>query len=307
MNEPNLQRFADFAPRSDAELPGYLKDLGIPGLIDLHVHFMPDNVLRKVWAYFDSVGDQGRPPWPITYRVPEAERVALLAELGVIAYGTLNYAHRPQMAAWLNEYSHAFAEAHPAAIRSGTFYPEPGATELVRQGIADGVKLFKVHVQVGNFSVLDPLLDGAWEVLAGAGTPVVIHCGDGPHRGQFTGIEPIRQLVSRYPELVLVIAHAGLPDYLDFARLAAEHPNVYLDTTMVGTAYMQQLAPLPQGYLQLVSGLSHKIVLGSDFPNIPYSYSHQIQALESWGLGPAWMRNVLYHTPKMLLSAEPRS
>lgn len=297
MAEPLLR------PESDLAVPAYLKDLGIPGLIDLHVHFMPHNVLAKVWSYFDGEGQRTGNPWPIGYRLPEDRRVQILKELGVLAYGTLNYAHRPGMAAWLNEYSRRFADRHPEAIRSGTFYPEPGATEVLRAALAEGVQLFKVHVQVGGFSPLDPLLDGAWALLAEARTPVVIHCGHGPHAGRHTGIEPIRELVARHPQLVLVIAHAGLPDYAQFAQLAAEHPGVYLDTTMVGTGFMNRIAPLPPDYPQLAAGLPHKIVFGSDFPNIPYSYSHQIQALEAWGLGPSWMREVLHETPLRLLQA----
>ena len=57
------------------------------------------------------------------------------------------------------------------------------------------------------------------------------------------------------------------------------------------------------GRTQVVAGLGHKIVLGSDFPNIPYSYSHQIQALAAWGLGGQWMREVLHDTPLKLLQA----
>ncbi|WP_417367542.1 amidohydrolase family protein [Glutamicibacter arilaitensis] len=303
MAEHQLSGQAGTGPSDDAALPAYLQALGIPGLIDLHVHFMPQNVLDKVWAFFDSAGERSGVPWPINYRLGEAQRVAKLRELGVIAYGTLNYAHRPSMAAWLNAYSRDFAAGHPEAIRSGTFYPEPGVTDLVREAIADGVEVFKVHVQVGGFTPLDPQLDQAWELLAEARTPVVIHCGNGPHRGEFTGIEPIRELIARHPELVLVIAHAGLPDYLQFAQLAAEHPNVYLDTTMVGTGFMNRIAPLPEDYPQVVAGLGHKIVLGSDFPNIPYSYSHQIQALAAWGLGGQWMREVLHDTPLKLLQA----
>ena len=298
-----LSGHAGTGPQNDAALPAYLQALGIPGLIDLHVHFMPQNVLDKVWAFFDSAGERSGAPWPINYRLGEAQRVATLRELGVIAYGTLNYAHRPSMAAWLNAYSRDFAAGHPEAIRSGTFYPESGVTQLVREAIADGVEIFKVHVQVGGFTPLDPQLDQAWELLAEARTPVVIHCGNGPHRGEFTGIEPIRELIARHPSLVLVIAHAGLPDYLDFAQLAVEHPNVYLDTTMVGTGFMNRIAPLPADYPQVVAGLGHKIVLGSDFPNIPYSYSHQIQALAAWGLGGQWMREVLHDTPLKLLQA----
>lgn len=303
MNEHQSGRHAGIGPATDEEVPAYLQALGIPGLIDLHVHFMPDNVLAKVWSYFDGEAQRTGHPWPISYRMPEAQRVTALEELGVIAYGTLNYAHRPDMAAWLNEYSRQFAQRHPKAIRSGTFYPEPGAAELVRAALAEGVQLFKVHVQVGGFTPLDPLLEGAWELVAEARTPVVIHCGHGPHAGRFTGIEPIRELVARHPQLVLVIAHAGLPDYVQFAQLAAENPNVYLDTTMVGTGFMNRIAPLPAEYPRLVAGLSHKIVFGSDFPNIPYSYSHQIQALESWSLGAQWMRDVLHDTPRRLLQA----
>ncbi|MGH3653796.1 amidohydrolase family protein [Glutamicibacter sp.] len=301
MAEHLLRQDAGIRPENDSAVPAYLRALGIPGLIDLHVHFMPENVLAKVWSYFDGEAQRSGHAWPISYRLPESRRAAALKELGVISYGTLSYAHRPLMAAWLNDYSRQFAARHPEAIRSGTFYPEPGVTELVRGAIADGVQVFKVHVQVGGFTPLDPLLDQAWELLAEAGTPVVIHCGNGPHRGRFTGIEPIRELIARHPGLVLVIAHAGLPDYAQFAQLAAEHPNAYLDTTMVGTGFMNRRAPLPADYPQLVAGLSHKIVFGSDFPNIPYSYSHQIQALEEWGLGAAWMRNVLHNTPLRLL------
>lgn len=301
---------AAIAPADDQAVPQYLRALGIPGIIDLHVHFMPQNVLDKVWAFFDGAGERTGQPWPINYRFAEAERAAILERLGVIGYGTLNYAHRPSMAGWLNSYSRDFAARHPAAIRSGTFYPEPGAAQLVRAAIADGVEVFKVHVQVGGFTPLDALLDEAWAVIEQARIPVVIHCGNGPHRGEFTGIAPIRQLIDRYPQLALVIAHAGLPDYLEFAQLARQQPSVYLDTTMVGTGFMNRIAPLPPDYPQLLGDLSHKIVFGSDFPNIPYSYSHQIQALHSWGLGDGWMRDVLYNTPRRLLdevdSADPR-
>ncbi|MDP9889613.1 amidohydrolase family protein [Pseudarthrobacter enclensis] len=71
---------------------------------------------------------------------------------------------------------------------------------------------------------------------------------------------------------MLIIAHAGLPEYWEFAELAANNPHVYLDTTMVGTSYMEQVAPIPPGYVDTVAGLSHKVVFGTDFPSIPYSY-----------------------------------
>lgn len=47
---------SDSPPRSDADVPGWLDERGIPGIVDLHVHFMPDRVQEKVWAFFDRVG-----------------------------------------------------------------------------------------------------------------------------------------------------------------------------------------------------------------------------------------------------------
>jgi hypothetical protein len=47
------------APRTDEEIPGYLARLGIPGLADVHVHFVPELVLFKVWDYFVDAAEAG--------------------------------------------------------------------------------------------------------------------------------------------------------------------------------------------------------------------------------------------------------
>lgn len=291
------------APASDEEVRGYLDALDLPGLIDLHVHFMPDRVQQKVWGFFDRLPDMGEPAWPIAYRHSDEQRVRILRDIGVTAFSTLNYAHRPGMSQILNEYSRQFAAQYEDAIHSATFFPEPGVEETVAQVLSDGAQIFKVHIQVGAFSALDPLLASSWQLIAQAGVPVVMHCGSGPHGGEYTGPRPIYELVERYPELVLVIAHMGMPEYREFAELARRAPNVYLDTTMVGTTYAaREFGPIPDGYLETVAELSDKVVLGTDFPTIPYSYSHQIEALHSWGLGDEWMRNVLWRNPQRLLT-----
>jgi uncharacterized protein len=289
-------------PATDAEVAAWAESLGVPGIVDLHVHFMPDTVQQKVWSFFDKVSDLGAPPWPITYRTSEQERVETLRALGVKAFTTLNYAHRPGMARWLNGYSADLAASCPDAIHSATLYPEPGVETVVGDALSVGARVFKVHLQVGGFSPLDPRLTDAWVLLEQARTPVVIHCGNGPHPGEHTGIGPVRDLVDRHPDLVLVIAHAGLPEYREFAGLAAAHPHVYLDTTMVGTSYMEQIAPIPADYPEVLAALPGKVVLGTDFPTIPYPYSHQLRALAGWGLGDAWLADIVWNTPNDLLA-----
>ena len=78
------------SPHDDADVPRWIADLGVPGLVDLHVHFMPASVQRKVWGYFDALPVHGHPAWPVTYRHDDEERVRVLRSLGVRAYTTLN-------------------------------------------------------------------------------------------------------------------------------------------------------------------------------------------------------------------------
>src|SRR5699024_12834521 len=110
---------------SDAAVPGCLMRLWTPGIIELHVRFMTDRVQQKVWGFFDHLAEMGESPWPIACRYTDHQRVEILRNMGVTAYSTLNYAHRPGMAAFLNEYSKTFDAEHKDAIHSATCYPEP--------------------------------------------------------------------------------------------------------------------------------------------------------------------------------------
>ena len=281
------------------EVTAFWRELGLPGLIDLHVHFMPQNVLAKVWAFFTEGRAGGR--WPIEYQLPEPHRVALLRAFGVRRFGALLYPHKPGMAAWLNDWAREFAARTPDALHTATFFPEPGAAGYVAGAINEGARLFKAHVQVGGYDPRDDLLDEVWGTLAQAGIPVVVHCGSGPHPGAYTGPGPIREVLERHRDLTLIVAHLGAPEYAEFMDLALRYDGVYLDTTMTFTSFMNEIAPFPVHLTQRLAGLSHKIVLGSDFPNIPYRYVTQLTALAELGLGDDWLRAVCYHNPAALL------
>ena len=258
-------------------------------------------MLAKVWRYFDEAEKHYGTAWPITYRSSDADRMAVLGALGVERFPTLCYPHKPGMAAWLNQWCADFAAEHPRAIHSGTFFAEPSAALDVLWAIEAGARIFKVHLQVGGFDPSDPVLDEAWGLLAEAGVPVVVHCGSGPLPGAHTGPGPIGAVLRRHPRLVLVIAHAGAPEYAEHLDLALRYPNVRLDTTMVGTAFMNRVAPVAPDTLARYRDVGDRIVLGSDFPNIPYHYAEQIQSLLDWGFGEDWLRQVLWHNGAGLL------
>lgn len=268
--------------------------IGLDAIVDVHTHFMPKRVMDKVWAYFDGVGPLVGRPWPIEYRLDEAERVQRLRQFGVSAFTSLVYPHKPDMAEWLNSWATQFAADVPDCLHTATFYPEPSAPDYVRRVIEAGARVFKSHIQVGDYTPTDPLLDPVWGLLAQMQIPTVIHAGSGPQPGRYTGPGPVAEILRRHPSLRLIIAHMGLPEYGEFIDLAQRYPGVYLDTTMVFTEFTEQRDPFPPDLRPALQELSDKVLFGSDFPNIPYSYHHALHSIVALDLGDQWCRKVLH-------------
>ena len=275
---------------------------GLAHLIDVHTHFMPDRLLAAVWAYFDAGGPLIGRPWPIRYRAEEQRRLEVLRGFGVRAFTSLLYPHKPGMARSLNDWAAGFAARNPDCLHAATFFAEPSAAADVRRAVEQGARAFKCHLQVGGFDPNDPLLDDAWGLLAEAGIPIVTHCGSGPVRGRYTGPAPMAALLARHPSLRLVVAHLGMPEYAQFLDLAERNAGVLLDTTMTFTAFTEARAPFPRAELPRLEALGDRVLLGTDFPNIPYPYADALEALERAGLTPAWLRAVCHDNAAKLFT-----
>lgn len=276
------------------------RGLGLPGIIDVHTHFMPERVHDKVWAYFDSAGPLIGRAWPIRYRDDEQTRLRTLRDAGVRAFTSMVYPHKPGMAEWLNGWAADFAARTPDCVHTATFFPEPGCLDYVTAALRDGARIFKAHLQVGGYDPRDEALDPVWGLLADTATPVVAHCGSDPMPGNFTGPGPIADVLRRHPRLRLVVAHMGSPEYTEFLDLAERYPDIYLDTTMNFTDFSDETAPFPTAEHPRLRDLGERILFGSDFPNIPYDYHHALDSLARLDLGADWLRHVLYHNAARL-------
>jgi predicted TIM-barrel fold metal-dependent hydrolase len=212
------------------------------------------------------------------------------------------------MGEWLTDWALDFGARVDGAVPTATLYPEPGVEAYVARALAAGARCFKAHVQVGDY---DPRsLDGAWGLLAEARVPVVVHCGHGPVPGAHTGLDVFEDVLRRHPSLVAVLAHAGMPDYLGALDLVARYPGVHVDTTMVGVPFTQARAALPADWAARLVDVADRVVLGSDFPNIPYDYSEQLDAIRGWAaaddrLGEPFLRAVLHDNGARLLGISP--
>ena len=96
-----------------------------------------------------------------------------------------------------------------------------------------------------------------------------------------------------------------MPEYRDFLELAERYERVHLDTTMIATDFTERLMPFDRADLPRLAALRDKVLLGSDFPSIPYAYAHQLQALHRLDLGEDWLRAVLWHNGARLFTIEP--
>ncbi|MEO9326240.1 amidohydrolase family protein [Nocardioides sp. C4-1] len=276
--------------------------LGLPGLLDVHVHFLPPPIERAVWRVFDEAGPLIGREWPIRYRQPVDERVELLRSFGVRRFSTLPYAHKPGVATFLNDWSRAFAAEVPEALWSATFYPEPEAPHYVGALVDDGVEIFKVHQQVGGFHLDDPLLAPVWGLLEDAGTPVLVHAGSGPVGTPFTGPGSMARLLATHPRLTVVVAHLGAPESVEFARLAATYERVHLDTSMAVSPFFGE--HFDPDVVPLLADLRPRVLYGSDFPTLPFAYVEQLDALAALGLGDDWLRDVCWHNAAALFGVD---
>jgi len=294
---------------TDADVQGWWQRLGLPGLVDLHTHFLPERMLRRVWAHFDEVGPLIGRPWPIRYRWDQESRLTHLRHMGVRRFTALTYAHRPGMASDLTDFALALSAAEPDCVPSATFFPESGVLDQVRSALDRGARVFKVHAQVGGFDLREHVLDEVWGVLADASIPVVVHVGSGPvPRAGVTGPDKLEGVLRRHPQLIAVVAHLGAPEYAEFLTLAERYPRVHLDTTMVFTDFFEETAPFPADLLSRLASLPERLVLGSDFPNIPYPYAHQLEALERLRdreprFDDDWLRAVCWFNGQRLIGA----
>jgi predicted TIM-barrel fold metal-dependent hydrolase len=76
---------------------------------------------------------------------------------------------------------------------------------------------------------------------------------------------------------------------------------LHADTTMAFVDFFPGSRELARALAPRLAPLADRIVLGTDFPNLPYDYAHQLEVLLRLDLGEDWLRRVLWHNGARLL------
>ena len=133
----------------------------------------------------------------------------------------------------------------------GRLYPycrlDP-AEEPVREAercLALGARGIKLHPRAQSFGFGNAAAESIWKVAQEADVPILIHAGRGMPR-----MDPLADLALRFPDVVLVLAHAAIADQGMFAARLRDHPGVvlrHLDDVAVRSDRAVRPRPLPSG------------------------------------------------------------
>lgn len=263
-------------------------------VVDAHVHLFPPRVFDAIWRWFTSHA------WPIRYPFYVEEILTYLERQNVSHLFALHYSHKPEMARALNTYIADLARKESRIVPFGTVLPgEPDATEIVVEAL-DTLELvgLKLHCHVQKFAPDDPRAFPIYEAVAKRNKVIVLHAGREPSIGAYgfdcrgeCGVDRVANVVERYPELKLIIPHLGHDQWREFLALARGSQNLYLDTSMAVGGYLTD-SPTREDLLPVAD----KLLFGTDFPNLPYAWGHELEWLMGLELPAPILSNILGNT-----------
>ncbi len=285
--------------------------------IDSHVHFFPERLFQAIWGYWERVIMKLYPSWINKYQWLNAKLLDFLEQHKVERFTTLNYAHKKGIAEGLNEWTNKFCQEHPAAIPFGTAHPDDTNLLEYSQKALNEYKFkgLKFQLSVTDFYIHDSRLKPLYKLMQDLDKILVVHTGTAPsptqkaRPGFKVGFKHFKKYFNEFMDNKIIVPHLGGYEYEAFFKIVENHPNVFLDTTMIFIdPAVHIFSPLDNpihfvGETRLLSFMeeySNQILHGSDFPNIPYDYDNSIKGLLDLGLSKRAYENIFYENAKKL-------
>ncbi|MCW6167221.1 MAG: amidohydrolase family protein [Thermoplasmatales archaeon] len=274
------------------------------GATDCHVHLSPLDEMRPGLLAMLGAGT------PELRRVIEHPKAFLemLDRAGVERAVIINYLS-PKVIGYterVNEFSARYARADPARlIPSGGIeadHPDPKReiTRLVREMGIRAIKLHPPHQLFYPNDYLEgrphPRLREIYATAEELHIPVIFHTGTSVFpqaRNRFGDPLHLDDVAVDFPQLTIVLAHAGRPIWMQQALfLARRFPNVWLE-----------LSGIPPGrlpsYLPRLAEFASKAIFGTDWPGPGVrDLGANFEAFRALGLPTDVQRAILEENPK---------
>ena len=272
--------------------------------IDIHTHLHPERLFRAIRRWFAEHSD-----WRFDSPTEPELVAAFLRDHGVERFVYFSYAHKAGIAREINAWLHGVRQRVPDGIPLGTIHPDdPDLMEAVDEALLGyGFHGFKFHINVQRFFPDDPRVLPVYQRLFDLDRLLLIHVGTAPWPNGFDGYPRFERVMDMFPNLKVVVAHMGSFETRRFFGLMERCPNLYLDTTMA-------FAPIRHEHRKIDTRLNRisvtnddllrwqdRIVFGSDFPNLPYPYEEERDALWLRDLPPAVYQKIFHDNAAALL------
>ena len=279
---------------------------------DFHTHFFPLRMFTAIWQYFEDNY------WPI-YQKDKPVNLAksLISEFQVRKFVVLNYAHKGGIARSLNDWTYEFCKTSDLksyVIPFGTIHPDDDniSHELDRMFGDLGFAGTKLQLMVTDFHITDKRLEVVFQKILQFDKILLVHIGTGPTYSNFfpearlncsyVGVKHLKRFMDIYPEMKVVVPHLGAEEYEEMWKLTQTYPNLYFDTAMIGVknnpAFKDELNKISDEKLY---SISERILFGSDYPNIPYSYQNSVLGWLNRNMEYSFYENLFFGNAKKLL------
>jgi predicted TIM-barrel fold metal-dependent hydrolase len=278
-------------------------------VFDCHVHVQPWEEMRPGARALMTAGRPDLAEVQKALSDPE-ELLRLMDREGVERAALINYVapevmgFRASANDWVSRYVRGREDR---LVAVGSVHPRhsPDAGGEVRRLLEDlGIRMIKIHPphQLFAANAYRDGLDGLGEVYAAAeraGRPVMVHTGTSIFpgaRNRFADPMAVDDVAVDYPNLRIILAHAGRPLYMETAVfLARRHPNVSLDLSGIPPKKLLD-------YLPRLEDLADKCLWGTDYPSPGVaSMRKNIEAFRALPLSEAAKERILWSNAEAVI------
>jgi predicted TIM-barrel fold metal-dependent hydrolase len=259
--------------------------------VDSHAHIISDDPGRYPYA---PLG--GRlPEWMGERAVSAARLLEVMPQAGVGQAVLVQYS---SVHGYVNDYAVDTARLHPGRFAAVcTVDPSlAGAADTLRYWVrergAAGVRL-RAAAREGplDYVTAEPI----WRAAGELGIPLCVHL---MQNGQAAGLPLLRGMLDRFPEVTVVLDHAGNPPWQEGPPFygagpvieLARYPRLVIKFATINIERLQAAQLEPRIGLELLVGAfgAERIMWGSDMPNTPGAYPDMVRHMQAAmaGLGP---------------------
>lgn len=272
-----------------------MNDLIPEQIVDFHVHLFPDQLFEAIWKFFSE-----QYHWQIVYKMYYKQCIQYLLQNGVSHIVYSNYAHKKGVAEPLNRWNIKILNQNKNLYCFAAFHPDDDNSLQIAASVLEHPRVigFKLHHLVQHFYPDDERLFPLYEMVIEKNKRILFHIGNGPVGSDHVGYKNFIPLLKRYPQLSVNIAHLGGHEFEPFFDLLKENKNMMMDTSFCFSkddAFIFDLHP------KILEKNKDQLLYGSDFPNLIFPRSEEIETLASFELSKAFYRQLFRENGRRLL------